>query len=104
MPLSVRTMPLTELRANIDGALAELGTQRLLKIIRRGRLIGILLRPEAFERLEAERRLLEERLEGLAETLAILQDKRLTRILKCSLAELKRGKFKDWEEAFGEAL
>lgn len=102
--LAVRLMPVTELRADIDGALERLGRAQLLKIFRRGRPIGILLRPETFERLESERRSLEDRMEGLAETLAILQDKKLMRLLKKSLREFKQGKLKTWEGAFGEAL
>lgn len=100
----MRAIALTELRADIDGALEKLGKRQLLKILRRGRPIGVLLRPEAFERLQAEQRSLEDRLEGAAETLAILQDKKLLRSLKRSIRELKQGKIKTWEAAFGETL
>ncbi|MBI2345469.1 MAG: hypothetical protein HYV03_00965 [Deltaproteobacteria bacterium] len=102
--LAVRAIPVTDLRSDIDGALEGLGRRQLLKILKRGEPIGVLLRPETYERLEAEHRALEDRLEGLAETLAILQDKKMLRMIKKSLRELQRGKARPWEEVFGEPL
>lgn len=102
--LAARTIQVTDLREDIDGTLRKTAKGELLKILRRGREIGILMRPEAYQGLENQIHSLQDRLEGLEETLAILSDKKLTASLKRSLAQIKKGKFKTWEEAFGEPL
>lgn len=101
---SFKTIQVTDLRQDIDGALQHTSKKELLKILRRGHEIGILMRPETYEQLENVLKTLGDRLEGFEETLAILSDRKLMRSLKKSLNQAKQGKVKSWEEVFGEPL
>lgn len=102
--LSVRAIQVTDLRQDIDGMLKQTARRELLKILRRGHEIGILMRPETYSGLTQEMQTLQDRLEGLEETLAILSDKKLMKGLKKSVVQMKKRKWKSWEEAFGEGL
>lgn len=102
--LSVRSIPVTDLRQDIDGTLGKTSNKELLKIIKRGREIGVLMRPETYEELSSRIHSLEDRLEGLEETLAILSDKPFLKGLKKSILQMHKGKVRSWEKAFGEKL
>lgn len=102
--LLARSIQLTELRQDIDGALQKTSERELLKIFRRGREIGILMRPETLTGITDEIRTLQDRIEGLEETLAILADKKFLASLKRSLKQMRKGRTKTWEEAFGPGI
>ena len=102
--LLVRNIQVTDLRQDIDGALKKTSKRELLKILRRGHEIGVIMRPETYEELVHQIQKLENRLEGFQETFAIVSDRKLLQSIKRSLAQIKQGKTKTWEEAFGEPL
>ena len=80
--LSCRTIQVTDLRRDIDGALERTSGKVFLKVVRRGRDIGVLMRPETYTGLSSQIQSLQDRLEGLEGTLAILSDKKFLAGLK----------------------
>ena len=60
--ITYRTVPVTDLRQDIDGALEKTSKRSLLKIVKRGREIGILMRPEIYEELTSQIQTLQNRL------------------------------------------
>ncbi len=99
-----QSIQITDLRQDIDGALKKTSRREFLRILRRGHAVGVIMRPETYDELVQQIQKLQDRLEGFEETLAIVSDKKILQSIKRSLAQIKQGKTKTWEEAFGEPL